>query len=223
MSFAYTDMDKIRITEAVSGHSDFLNVKDCKHQFRELERLKHKTISYDLHLRTLSEYVKVQRIPRGLRVCLCPTLFSQEQEFREKWESIINKCSNDLMLLTMERLQKELPELACAADGEMDAIRTSFPADAVTEGTEKLADHLDKFRAEVEVRKRIKFQRDTMDYTTGRVYRWVHSSHSASPNQRPPRMSVPRGDERSDHSHSTSASSTSSLFLGGSQATGGTL
>ncbi|OCT57211.1 hypothetical protein XELAEV_18003856mg [Xenopus laevis] len=229
MSFAYTETDRLRITGAVGGHSDFLNVKDCKQQFRELERLKRKTIAYDLHLKenytpqtiTLAEYIKVQCIPRGLRVRLCPTLFSQDKDFCLKWESIVNKCSNDLMLATMEQLQRELPEMERITEAEMDSIRNAFPADDVAEGTSKLTDHLEKFRNEVEARKRTKFQRGASDYATGRVYRWAYDSYAPPVNRRPSRMPYARGDERRDRSRSTSASTTSS-FLGGSQATGST-
>ncbi|OCT80022.1 hypothetical protein XELAEV_18026838mg [Xenopus laevis] len=68
MTFAYSDLDKSRITEALGGSTDFLNAKDCKHKFRELEHSHRKSVAYDLHLRTLSEYGKMNRIPRGLRV-----------------------------------------------------------------------------------------------------------------------------------------------------------
>ncbi|OCT55226.1 hypothetical protein XELAEV_18003749mg [Xenopus laevis] len=93
MTFAYSDLDKSRITEAVGGSTDFLNTKDCKQNFRELENSQRKSVVYDLHLRTLSEYVKINRIPRGLRVHLRPTLFAEDKDFCQKWEAIINKCS----------------------------------------------------------------------------------------------------------------------------------
>ncbi|OCT96826.1 hypothetical protein XELAEV_18009041mg [Xenopus laevis] len=222
MSFAYTETDRIRITDAVSGQSDFLNTKDCKQQFRELERLKRKTVSYDLHLRTLAEYIKMQRIPRGLRVRLYPTLFAQDKEFCQKWEAIVNKCSNDLILATMEQIQKELPEMERAVETEAELIRNSFPAEAVAEGTSKLTDHLDKFRVEVEARKRSKFQRDAADYASGRVYRWANNMEVQSPPKRSSRTTRFDGEDHHDRSRSTSASTSSSCFLGGSQVIGAT-
>ncbi|OCT56066.1 hypothetical protein XELAEV_18002718mg [Xenopus laevis] len=132
IAFAYTDLDKTRITEAVCGSTEFLNMKDCK---------------------TLAEYMKVNRIPRGLRVCLCPTLFASDKEFCKRWEAIINKCSSDQMLATMEHLQIERKE--------------------------KLAHHIQCFRTEVEKRKSTKFQRNANDYSSGRVYRWVRSTQES--------------------------------------------
>ncbi|OCT78145.1 hypothetical protein XELAEV_18029251mg [Xenopus laevis] len=179
--FAYTDLDKSRITNAVSGTNDFLTSKDCIHEFRQLEGLRRKNIAYDLHLRTLSEYIKTERIPRGLRVNLRPTLFSNDADFCKRWEAIINKCSTDLMLATMEHLQKSIPETRVSADAKEQKIRNSFAGDVVSGGMEKLTEHLDKFRMEVQTRKRQKFQRDAMDYATGSVYRWALSPDQTQP------------------------------------------
>ncbi|OCT65671.1 hypothetical protein XELAEV_18041907mg [Xenopus laevis] len=104
---------------------------------------------------------------------------------------------------------------------ETNLIRNAFPPEDVAEGMTKLTDHLEKFRSEVEARKRTKFQRDASDYTSGRVYRWAYSPYATSPNRRPSRMPHAGGEERHDQSRSTSGS-TNSSFLGGSQATGGT-
>ncbi|OCT65677.1 hypothetical protein XELAEV_18041913mg [Xenopus laevis] len=227
MTFAYSDLDKSRITEAVGGSTDFLNVKDCKQNFRELENSQRKSVAYDVHLRTLSEYVRINRIPRGLRVHLRPTLFAEDKDFCQRWEAIINKCSLDLMLATMERLQKELPAIQQQIVSQELEMRNSFPPEIVAEGTEKLADHVKKFRSEVEARKRSKFQRDAGDYSTGNVYRWNRPSHDGmGGNKRslgtrgghkahPPRGYSPTRP-RSD------SNSTTSSFLSGSQATDAT-
>ncbi|OCT71476.1 hypothetical protein XELAEV_18034452mg [Xenopus laevis] len=163
MTFAYTDQDAKRITESVSGPNEFLTAKDCIQEFRTLEQLQRKYIAYDLHLRTLAEYVKLQRVPRGLRVQLHPTLFSDKQEYRNKWEAIVNKCSLDLMLLTMEHLQQALPDIKDETSKMEDSIRNAFPLPTVSSGMTKLTDHLARFRTEVESRKRSKFQRDAGD------------------------------------------------------------
>ncbi|OCT76226.1 hypothetical protein XELAEV_18031428mg [Xenopus laevis] len=195
-------------------------------------------IAYDLHLRTLSKYVRVNRIPRGLRVNLCPTLFASDKEFCTKWEAIINKCSADLMLATMECLLKELPEIQKRIDVEETKIRNVFTPDVVVaegnvfapdvvvaEGNAKLADHIGKFRETTEARKWTKFQRDVADYSTGRVYRWLGNtqdsrSKSQCTSQRTSWKPRGRQEEMTAHQQSDSASSNSS-FLSGSQHTEG--
>ncbi|OCT80116.1 hypothetical protein XELAEV_18026921mg [Xenopus laevis] len=181
-------------------------MKDCKQKFRDLELFQRKYVAYDLHLRTLAEYMKVNRIPRGLRVRLCPTLFASDKEFCTRWEAIINKCSSDLMLATMERLQTELPNV-------------------VAQGKEKLAHHVQGFHTEVETRKRSKFQRDANDYSNGRVYRWRHPTQESFGDsgfiagERQTRPKQRRRDDISPGPRSESASSSASSFLGGSQTT----
>ncbi|OCT58755.1 hypothetical protein XELAEV_18001716mg [Xenopus laevis] len=118
----------------------------------------------------------------------------------------------------MEQIQMEEPEMERALDSEMDVIQKSFPI-PLQRVPSKLADHLDKFRSEVEAWKRTKFQRDAADYATGRVYRWSYSMDALSHNQRSSRPARTGGEDLRDQSRSTSAS-TSSSFLGGSQAMG---
>ncbi|OCT77876.1 hypothetical protein XELAEV_18028973mg, partial [Xenopus laevis] len=190
-----------------------------------LARSQRKYVAYDLHLRTLAEYMKVNRIPRGLRVRLCPTLFASDKEFCTRWEAIINKCSSDLMLATMERLQTELPGIKKQIESVETEIRNAFAPDVVAQVKEKLAPHMQGFRTEVETRKRSKFQRDANDYSNGRVYRWRHPTQvpfgdgGFTAGERQTRPKQRRGDDISPGPRSESASSSASSFLGGSQTT----
>ncbi|OCT70287.1 hypothetical protein XELAEV_18037209mg [Xenopus laevis] len=208
MTFAYSDQDVKRITDAVRGQNEFLNSKDCFQEFRALERLQPKHTAYDLHLRTLAEYVKLQRIPRGLRAHLSPTLFSDNEEYcTGKWEAIINKCSLDLM-----QLQIALPEVKGETERMEESIQNSFETAVV---------------AEVESRKRNKFQRDAEDYKTGTAYRWRTKGYGKSLNDRklmyqPKQRGYPERSEKAGQSGSvpgSPASTSSTSFLDGSQAT----
>ncbi|OCT57842.1 hypothetical protein XELAEV_18002932mg [Xenopus laevis] len=204
MTFAYSDQDAKRITDAVQGQNEFLNSKDCFQEFRALERLQRKYTAYDLHLRTLAEY-----------------------EYCTKWEAIINKCSLDLMLLTMEQLQVALPEVKRETEQMEESIRNSFETAVVSGGMTKLSDHIGKFRAEVESRKRNKFQHDAEDYKTGTVYRWKtkgygQSLKSRKPMYQPQQRGYAERREKTGQSGSvpgSPASTSSTSFLDGSQAT----
>lgn len=56
--------------------------------------------AYSLHDSTLAEYLKVQRIPKGLRSSLTPIL-KDYMEYQEKWCALCNWHSLHLMLLTV--------------------------------------------------------------------------------------------------------------------------
>ncbi|OCT82306.1 hypothetical protein XELAEV_18024827mg, partial [Xenopus laevis] len=172
MSFAYTNEEVLRITTAVKGNSEFLSQHDVLCDFREIEKLHRKSIAWDLHLRTMAEYVRLQRIPRGLRSHLRPTLFADDEEFTKKWESILNKCSLDLMVALMEKIQKESPALTLHITKKEAEMRNHCAEKEVSEGQLTMQDSLNKFRVALEVRKRDKFRRDAEDYSTGLVYRW---------------------------------------------------
>ncbi|CAJ0926505.1 unnamed protein product [Ranitomeya imitator] len=58
-----------------------------------------------------SEFHKVKHIPRRLRVSLRPTLFQEKPDFCQKVEGILNKCSMDIILLTVEYLQKDISDM----------------------------------------------------------------------------------------------------------------
>ncbi|OCT91919.1 hypothetical protein XELAEV_18014976mg [Xenopus laevis] len=151
MTFAYTDADITRITGLIGQSDNFLNQPDITTDFKELEKMKWKQIAYELHAETLGEYVKIKRIPHGLRSNLRPTMFSKNEQFCQKWEAILNKCSIDLMVAIIEETQRI----------------TQSVAKCCREGKSKMTAHLQDFRMEVQARKRHKFQRDATDYEEG--------------------------------------------------------
>lgn len=73
---------------------------------RELEDLKKRDLRLLWHSITLSEYWRVKRIPRGLRLQKTPS-FGLDDPDLHKWEQILNKCSLDLMLLIIQKTTSE--------------------------------------------------------------------------------------------------------------------
>ncbi|OCT88577.1 hypothetical protein XELAEV_18017206mg [Xenopus laevis] len=221
MTFAYTDEDITRITGMIGQTDNFLNQPDIMIDFKELEKTKRKFIAYELHAQTLGEYVKCKRIPRGLRSHLRPTMFSNNEQFCNKWEAILNKCSIDLMVAIIEEIHKELPKVSQSGNEMETKLRNQASPQVFTEGKRKLADHLQSFRMELQARKRTKFQRDAADYEEGAVYRWETNRNDRGGFQgRDPRgfCNKPREMRRIRASTETSDSQDTSLpFLGGSQ------
>ncbi|OCT65860.1 hypothetical protein XELAEV_18042110mg [Xenopus laevis] len=184
MTFAYTNEDVIRITGAVKGNSEFLSQSDIICDLKDLERLQRKKVAWDLHSMTLAEYVKVQRIPRGLRSHLRPTMFGGDEAFRTKWESILNKCSFDLMVALLEQIQKETPSVSALIVEKEQKMRNQYAERELSEGLTKLTDSIAAFRATLEIRKREKFRRDAEDYSAGTIYKWRNSQEQRQPTLR---------------------------------------
>ncbi|CAJ0949097.1 unnamed protein product [Ranitomeya imitator] len=139
------------------------------------------------------EYHRVQRIPRGLRVPLRPTLFHDNTEFCTKFESILNKCSMDLIVLTIDFLQKEITDLKSRiTTTEQQLNNTLSPEDFRTLKT-RLDHTTTELRDNLQARKRSKFLCNTEDYKNNQVYRWQSfrnrrpTRRGASPSTNPAR------------------------------------
>ncbi|OCT87787.1 hypothetical protein XELAEV_18021485mg, partial [Xenopus laevis] len=171
--FAYTELEAASIATLARGSREFLHTAHPKIRSRDLERLTKRSVALELHGCTLAEYYRLKRIPRGLRVHLRPTLFSENVEYCRKFEGILNKCSLDIITLTIEYIQKEL----ITVSEQIHAVETQLTQLGNQEEIAALKIQIEQsirqFRQETEERKRNKFLRDAEDYVGGRVYRWT--------------------------------------------------
>ncbi|OCT57270.1 hypothetical protein XELAEV_18003783mg [Xenopus laevis] len=150
-------------------------------------------------------------------------MFMEDANFKNRWEAILNKCSFDIMLLIMDRLQQETPVITLKVEEAERKIRATVPAEQFQSAQSKLDESLRHFRLKLESRNRGKFLRDEIDYTESRVYRWTPRERQQGWNQRnPDRGPIYGGGTHIEHRAdqelpNPSASSSSSSFLYGSQ------
>ncbi|OCT97402.1 hypothetical protein XELAEV_18009626mg [Xenopus laevis] len=175
--FSYTETQAEEIVASFAQSAGFLRVPVSSQLQRKFEGLNRHAINLELHAETLAEYFMNKRIPRGLRISLRPTLFEGNDEFRLRFTQILNKCSYDIMTLTVEFITKELKTV----NSEMQ--------------TEQMQIKLDKYKQNNERQKIQKFDRDTVDYERGRVYQWNRVDVNGRGGTRS--LSVPRNMERS--------------------------
>ncbi|OCT55668.1 hypothetical protein XELAEV_18000198mg [Xenopus laevis] len=186
--YCFTEVERKRILQA-SQSLPQVTISAEPDLFRNLEQLKRRETVWALHSASLTEYVRAQRIPRGLRISLQPALFRGDAEFLTKWRGILNRCSLDLMTLTIQQLnngQKELQQQIHAASEE---YKIKFGA-TNNDTLQELERKIEKLQQELLQGKLRKFRRDTRDYETGEVYTWkdnrrayrqrFHSSASTS-------------------------------------------
>ncbi|XP_041417439.1 uncharacterized protein LOC121393321 [Xenopus laevis] len=185
LTFTYNEEQAARIIGSNTGSNTFLLSLPNSDVIKEYEKESRKLIGLDLHAITLTEYYRAGRIPRGLRVNLRPTIFNDNEEFTQKYEQIVNKCSFDIILLNIEFLQKEIAntkQRLQIAEGELKKL---VPSADQRDCLSDIQDHLSKHRAAIEERKRHKFLRDEADYTAGRVYKWQRGSGMSETPRRP--------------------------------------
>ncbi|CAJ0929306.1 unnamed protein product [Ranitomeya imitator] len=176
---SYNQDEATSIISQITTPGTFLHTPTEELRTRDFEKDLKRFTALDLHSITLAEYHRVQRIPRGLRVPLRPTLFQDNTEFCGKFEAILNKCSMDLIVLTIDFLQKEITDLKTkiSSTEQQQLKSTSSPEDF-----KSLKDKVDKtisdLRDSLQSRKCNKFLRDTEDYKNNQVYRWQSSNYS---------------------------------------------
>lgn len=170
--FTYTEDDISRLLGETYDASAFLNTPSMVDLRRKYEFETKRIISLELHLTTLIEYYRHQRIPRGMRTPSKPNLFFQETIYRTKFEMISNKYAFDLMLLNIELLRAELSKVRARLETVEKLLKTTLNAEDLAKFLQKHEDFLKKFKSDLEETKRRKWHRDIQDYETGRVYSW---------------------------------------------------
>ncbi|CAJ0947004.1 unnamed protein product [Ranitomeya imitator] len=88
------------------------------------------------------------------------------------WKKILNKCSLDIILLTIEYLQEAIK----ITKEEITSIETQLTSTLSNSEFSTLKSMVDSIltthQRTLEERKRTKFQSDTEDYLTNKVYKW---------------------------------------------------
>ncbi|CAJ0966792.1 unnamed protein product [Ranitomeya imitator] len=208
-TFSFNATEAAEILAKVTAPSDFLQIPTKELKNRDLECESRRAVNLELHIITIAEYLRVQRIPRGLRVPLQPTFFREDKDYCTKFEHILNKCSADLMTLTLSYLQKNLDTVNAQINAIESQLISTMPQEEFQELKTKNQELLRSHRSELEKRKRSKFLRDTEDYLQSRVYQWRDTRHSTR------RHSSLSSSGSIDSRPGTSNSSTShSSFLG---------
>ncbi|CAJ0920384.1 unnamed protein product [Ranitomeya imitator] len=107
-TYVYDDATGSTILSKIRSNTDFLHIPSKDIKTRDWEKERKRLISFDLHCATLGEYHRQGKIPRGLRCNLRPTLFADNEKYCTTFQKILNKCSFDIILLTIEYLQEAI-------------------------------------------------------------------------------------------------------------------
>ncbi|KAK9981821.1 hypothetical protein ABG768_001345 [Culter alburnus] len=213
-TFTFNTGDKARILYPSSADDlETRGMESVDSTQERLLRLYQKEMRFELHAKTLSEYYRCERIPRGLRIEKAPTIGKDDPEFCRRWCEILNRCSFDLMLLIVEHTSKESSSVKTSILECEKEIETMYNKEKLEELKKTIQEQLKEFREDLTTFKLRKFRRDTMDYKDNKVYKWFSGSQG--------KPQVPRSREEptdSSESYFSSSSTTSSnpkwSFLG---------
>ena len=173
---------------------------------KTLQGLYNKETRLHLHAVSLSDYLRLKQIPRGLRMQKGPMIGQENDTFCQKWCEITNKCSFDLMVLTIEEISSQLVATRATIQNELDQLETESSVNLV-ELKQELDEYKSKLEKEIKERKMRKFQRDALDYQHNNVYKWRNKATQQETSQTDHYAST------TDH-ETTSEASGSSVFFG---------
>ncbi|XP_041423394.1 uncharacterized protein LOC121395009 [Xenopus laevis] len=189
-TFAYDEADIGRILSKIDA-VNLLSTQDIvtTDTEKDLFNLRRKEIHTSLHVSSLAEYIKVKRIPRGLRLDIKPNLCAENNLLQQRWHEICNKCSQDLMLLTVETLTEKLVDIRTEVQKYKEQLLLEKGKDQAEKVISEQERALAKLRETIILRKRNKFERDARDYREGREYTWREDRNSqrTQPGQYSPR------------------------------------
>lgn len=121
---------------------------------------------------TLTEYVSLKQIPRGLRIKKFPTFELTDDILKSEWTDALSNCSFQLMKIIVDFRQKDLDHL----QGEMVNVQKELAElqhmTLYAELDSQLTKRMDKLEREVIANKKDKKNRDQFDYDTGKVFSW---------------------------------------------------
>ena len=157
----------------------------------------------EMHAKTLSEYYRANRIPKGLRVTLEPTIGKDNPAFCERWCEILNHCSMDLMLLIISNTKEEFPTIRTNIEQQHEDAKKALNTAEYDSLIQEVQDEIDKYKQEVLEMKLSKFRRDANDYINKRVYPWL----SQGPRPRRTRYNLPGSNSREPPSSASASDS----------------
>lgn len=142
-----------------------------------------------------------------------PALFADNAEFCDKWVSIVNKCSYDLMLLVIEHAMSEVN----VTNTEITRIEGQIQNDINNEERfnnkiKELQEEMKIFESKVKEYKLRKLERDRKDYATAKVYRWRYFTPRKNRNKH-----ISWADQQSGRLETESSDGESSTYTSGDE------
>ena len=173
-TFEFTKEDYARIILTDSLFNDSNTDPTGGVSTATLKKLQEKETRLFLHAVTLSDYLRVNKIPMGLRIINKIPMWGRESDtFCDRWCEVLNKCSYDLMALTIQEVSSQLAtvreEIVTQKKALSDSINNKDRLDQIMEECDNRKRQLE---AEIIAYKRKKFERDSADYQSGAVYGW---------------------------------------------------
>lgn len=180
---------------------------DLTSLFHSLTKALEKKCALHWHIQSLDRYIQENINPIGLRIQIFPILDRISDNLKKNWESKLNDCSRNLMMLLQDEYRLQLNNL----DTEIDALYIRLTPLKTHEDystlEEKLREHLKNSSKAILQKKDKKFWRDKNAFGENRAYRWHQKKDFR--NRTSKKFSKNKG-EKNDYSSDTNSNASSS-------------
>lgn len=175
--------------------------------FHSLTKALEKKCALHWHIQSFERYIQENINPIGLRIQIFPMVDHISDNLKKNWESKLNDCSRNLMMLLQDEYRLQLNNL----DTEIDALYARLTPLKTHEDyltlEEKLREHLKTSSKVILQKKDKKFWRDKNAFRENRAYRWHQNKDFR--NKTTKKSSKNKG-EKSDYSSDTNSNASSS-------------
>ncbi|XP_041435046.1 uncharacterized protein LOC121399162 [Xenopus laevis] len=139
---------------------------------KNFQKLSIKELKLWWEITTLQNYLKVSRVPRGLRIKKFPAFEIQDKSLMDDWYGVLTDCSLKLMKILINKYQQEQERLG----QEITQIETTMN---VYKGNSEFDKFIKRMKTDIDTlenkimeMKQRKFLRDKSDYDQNRVFSW---------------------------------------------------
>ncbi|XP_069616530.1 uncharacterized protein [Ranitomeya imitator] len=120
----------------------------------------------------LERYIDKGLILRGLRVQVFPSFSIDDESFKKEWEDCATACSRGFMGLLIKSNAVSLSELEIEINAIQVELSNKLSNEAMMKLNKELESDFAKWEKEIVASKSKKYQRDSLDFSNSRVYRW---------------------------------------------------
>ncbi|XP_075188782.1 uncharacterized protein LOC142279151 [Anomaloglossus baeobatrachus] len=120
----------------------------------------------------LTKYLERDMVPRGLRIKVFPSFAIEDEEFRSKWETLAQTCSKGFLTLLCDHNSSSLTLIESELETLDKTITEKCDVTVITRFNLEMEKELEKWEKEIKMYKIKKFNRDLLDYSTQKAYRW---------------------------------------------------
>lgn len=129
-------------------------------------------------INTLTEYGRLQQIPRGLRIKKFPTFDLHNDKYKTEWTNALSDCSFKLIQIIIDSRTEELTQLRDDISVIQQSLTPLQQHKDFTGLDTRLNKNLDRLEKSVISGKNDKLARDHMDYENSNVYIWKKPTYA---------------------------------------------